>query len=95
MSKRAKHLRTLQAHLWRKWQSEYLSELREHQTARNSKTGKGVVNAEIGKGEIVTIHEEKLPKGQWRLEKVEQLYEGNDGIVRGAELKVESLTTSS
>ena len=37
LSKRAKYLRTLQTHFWRKWQSEYLSELREHHTARNSK----------------------------------------------------------
>ena len=29
----------------------------------------------------MTIHEEKLPKVQWRLGKVEQLYEGNDGVV--------------
>ena len=51
------------------------------------------MNPDIGKGEIVTIHEEKLPKGQCRkVGKVEQLYEGNDGIVRGAELKVVSRT---
>ena len=92
LSKRAKYLRTLQAHFWRKWQSEYLSELREHHTARNSKAGKGVANAEIGRGEIVAIHEEKLPKVQWRLGKVKHLYEGNDGVVRGAELKVVSRT---
>ena len=51
-----------------------------------------MANAEIGKGEIVTIHEEKLSKGQWRLGKVEQLYEWIDGVVRGAELKVVSRT---
>ena len=94
LSKRAKYLRTLQTHFWRKWQSEYLSELREHHTARNSKVRKGMANVEIGKGEIVTIHEEKIPiaKGQWRLGKVEWLYEGNDGVVRGAELKAVSRT---
>ena len=34
-----------------------------HHTARNSKARKGMANAEIGKGEIVTIHEEKLTNG--------------------------------
>ena len=92
LSKRTKYLRALQAHFWRKWQSEYLSELRERHTVRNSKGQKGVVNAEIGKSEIATIHEEELPSGQWRLGKVEQLYEGNDGIVREAELKAVSQT---
>ena len=37
LSKRTKYLRALQAHFWRKWQSEYLSELRERHTVRNSK----------------------------------------------------------
>ena len=92
LSKRAKYLRKLQTHFYRKWQSEYLSELREYHTARNSKARKGMANAEIEKGEIVIIHEEKLPKGQWRLGKVERLYEGNDGVVRGAYLKAVSRT---
>ena len=41
----------------------------------------------------MTIHEEKLPKGQWRLGKVVRLYQGNDGNVGGAaELTVVSRT---
>ena len=39
LSKRAKYLRKLQAHFWRKWQSEHLSEMREHHTEGNSKSG--------------------------------------------------------
>ena len=45
LSKRAKCLRTLQAHFWRRWQSEHLSELREHHTARSSKE-EGVLKLE-------------------------------------------------
>ena len=47
LSKTAKYLRALQAHFWRKWQSEYFSELKQHHTARISKARKGMVNAEI------------------------------------------------
>ena len=40
LTKTAKDLRALQAHLWRKWQSQYLLEVKQH-TARISKARKG------------------------------------------------------
>ena len=46
-----------------------------------------MANTPIKKGDVITIHEDNLPEGQWRLGKVEKLYDGNDGVVRGVELK--------
>ena len=45
------------------------------------------MNREI-QGELVTIQEDSLPKGQWRMELVQQLLRSQDGVIRGAEVKV-------
>ena len=43
----------------------------------------------IQEGDIVIIHEEgRVPRSQWRLEKVEKLIEGNEGKVRSAEVRI-------
>ena len=66
LNKRMKYLITLQNKFWQKWQSEYLSELREQHKERNNK-GSNSMNREIQEGELVTIQEDSLPKGQWRM----------------------------
>ena len=39
-------------------------------------------------GDIVTVHEEKTPRGFWRLGKIEKVIESKDGLIRGATVKV-------
>ena len=63
LNKRMKYLITLQNKFWQKWQSEYLSELREQHKERNNKGSKSM-NREIQEGELVTIQEDSLPKGR-------------------------------
>ena len=87
LNKRMKYLITLQNKFCQKWQSEYLSELREQHKERNNKGSKSM-NREIQEGELVTIQEDSLPKGQWRMGLVEQLLRSQDGVIRGAEVKV-------
>ena len=82
-----KYLIALQNKFWQKWQSEYLSELREQHKERSDKGSKSM-NREIQEGELVIIQEDSLPKGQWRMRLVEQLLRSQDGVIRGAEVKV-------
>ena len=86
LNKRMKYLITFQNKFWQRWQSQYLSELREQHKERNNKGSKSM-NREIQEGELVTIQEDSLPKGQWRMGLVEQLLRGQDGVIRGAEEK--------
>ena len=39
-------------------------------------------------GDVVIIHEEKQPRSNWRLGKVEGIIRGKDGHIRGASLRV-------
>ena len=61
---------------------EYLSELREHHK-RNVTKGGAIVEI----GDIVTVAEEGVARGKWRLGKVEQLITGKDVEIRGANVK--------
>ena len=47
LNRRAKYLCTLQAQFWKRWKSEYLSELRNHRCGIKNKAGKNVVNTPI------------------------------------------------
>ena len=87
ITRRMRHLSTVKTKLWDRWRDEYLHELREHH--RQLRTTKGV-HRPVQEGEVVVIYEDTLPRGMWRLGKVEKLISGNDGNVRAAQLKVHS-----
>ena len=63
LTKRMKHLVSVLNHFWRRWKSEYLSELRESHRhgAKNAR------NTHIAAGEVVIIHDDSLPCGLWKL----------------------------
>ena len=87
LTKRSLYLITLMKHFWKTWWTEYLADLREHhrmQTA--SKSGL----KQIKTGDIVTVYDEGLKKGFWRLGKVESLIAGRNDVIRGAVVKVSS-----
>ena len=87
LTKRSLYLSALMKHFWKRWLREYLVDLREHhriQTA--SKSGL----KQIKTGGIVTVYDEGLKKGFWRLGKVESLIAGRDNVIRGAMVKVSS-----
>ena len=42
----------------------------------------------ICKGTVVSVQEENLWRGSWKLGKIEEVHAGNDGKVRGCKVKV-------
>ena len=58
----------------------------------NMKTGgstcKKPETVQIAENDVVILHDENLPRSQWRLGRVEKLIRGDRDIVRGAVVKV-------
>ena len=46
----------------------------------------------VKNGEIVVIYDESLPRGQWRLGRIEQVIEGSDGHARGVRVRTQTKT---
>ena len=85
LNKRMKHLNVVLNHFWKRWQSEYLLNLREthRQHSHNSSV------AAVNKGDVVILQEDK-PRALWRLARVKELITGCNGKVRAAILTVPS-----
>ena len=84
LCRRLRHLNKTLNDFWSRWRSEYLIELRE---AHRYVTHKNMTS-EIAVGDIVIVFDDKLPRGLWKLGKVEGLIVGADDMVRGARVRV-------
>ena len=87
LNRRMKYINNLLNHFWKRWRNEYVHELRELHSYAAKKQEKPTT---ISVGDIVVIHDEQLPRGLWKLGKVESLMKGHDGQVRGVTLKTTS-----
>ena len=87
LDKRVKHLGNTLNQFWKKWRTEYLTELREshRRTVQGSSS-----QPSIATGDVVVIHDESLPRGLWRLGRIQETIAGRDGRTRGAVVKVAS-----
>ena len=85
---RVKHLNNILNHFWNRWRREYLSELREVHSNIAKNHPKGVGRSQIAIGDIVIIHDDQLPRGLWKLGKIQEVMRGKDGPIRGAVVKV-------
>ena len=79
------HLNKLMSDFWKRWQAEYLLELRDS----HRYVGKTSNEDSVHVGDVVLVHDTK-PRGFWKLALVIKLMSGPDGHVRGAVLKVAS-----
>ena len=68
-------------HFWERWRREYITELREVQRVHRG-------GEQIQEGDIVLVFEEKVPRHNWRIAKVNELIPGTDGKVCGATVKI-------
>ena len=74
------HAQQLMEHFWRRWSTQYLSEL---QTRSKWKEKRG--NVEIGR--LILIKEDNLPPAQWKLGRIIETHPGADGLVRVVTVK--------
>ena len=86
LTKRMKHLASVLNHFWRRWRSEYLSELRE--SHRHGTKNAKITN--ITAGEVIVIHDDSLPRGLWKLGRIQEVFPGADGLPRSALVRVAS-----
>jgi hypothetical protein len=83
-SRRQKYLRTVLVHFWKRWQREYLTQLREYHRPRERK------GQTVKKGDIVVIQEDNVKRLNWNIGRVEELLKGRDGNTRAVVLRTVS-----
>ncbi|XP_018562144.2 uncharacterized protein LOC108904181 [Anoplophora glabripennis] len=71
-----KKLQQMLQHFWRRWSTEYISNL-QNRTRWNSQSPQ-----EIQPNTMVLLKEDNLPPLQWKLGRVSEVYRGKDNIVR-------------
>ena len=76
-----RYLELLISDFRKRWQFEYLTNLRELQR-RHSES----VKREIQEGDIVRVFEDRIPRQKWSMGKVERVSPGRDVFIRPAEL---------
>ena len=86
---RAKHLNNTLNHFWNRWRTEYLNELREAHGHSTNKTH-AIDKPNLSLGDVVILHNERLPRGLWKLGRIQELLEGHDSHYRGAVVKTTS-----
>ena len=81
LSRREKYLNTVLPHFWKRWQKEYLTELRVHQNC-NSSNRKPTIKV----GDVVYVYKDKTLRQLWSMGVVKSLITGRDGYHRGNEI---------
>ena len=84
---RLKRLSESLNYFWSRWQDEYLAELRESHRLNHRNSAS---HPSISKGDIVVIHDEDTPRGFWKVGRVEEVFVGRDGHIRGASVRLSS-----
>ena len=84
LSRRRKYLGLLLEHFWRRWNREYVTELRNMHRQKSRPTS----SIAVSEGNVVTVFEDNLHRSQWKLGRVEQLIHGADDRVRAALVKI-------
>ena len=82
LRRRAKYLLKCKQALWSRWTTEYLRELRERHRMKH----KGQTMA-LAKREVVIIKDEERNRNKWKMEIMEELISGRDGIIQAAKLR--------
>ena len=85
LTKRMKHLASVLNHFSRRWRSEYLNELRESHRYVAKKVSHPL---HVSKGDVIIVHDDALPRGLWKLGRIQEAFTGRDGLPRSALVRV-------
>lgn len=89
VEKRARYLRTLLGHFWRRWSNEYLLSLREHHHSREvNEKGRNIES-----GDIVIVKDPNCCRGEWKVAVVEELIPSKVKTRKSGVLRLELSTT--
>ena len=86
LTKKLKYLNRIIDNFWKRWRTEYLSEVRD--SHRYGAKTSDVVSVNVG--DVVLVHDDGKPRGHWKLAFIQKLIIGKDGRTRGAVLRVAS-----
>ncbi|XP_046854266.1 uncharacterized protein LOC124447403 [Xenia sp. Carnegie-2017] len=81
--KRYQYLSKKKMHFWNRWRKEYLVDLREFHRKDKDNT-----NRVVQRGDVVTVYEDNVKRGNWKTGVIEELFLGKDGVVRGAKVRL-------
>ena len=81
--RRYKYINETLQHFWKRWQREYLTNLRGSHDCNAQAIGKAPKV-----GDVVTVYEEGVKRNGWKMAVVESLIVGKDKEVRGANVRV-------
>ena len=87
ITRRVRHVSLTKSKFWKRWKDEYLTGLRgsHHLMQVPGSNGKFVAISDLA-----LVNDEKQPRLLWRMGKVEDLIKGEDNIIRGAVVRVQS-----
>ena len=81
--KRWRQVQLLADHFWKRFRKEYLPSL-----TKRVKWNSEQRNSEIG--DLVLLADSNAPRGQWKMARIINVFPGEDGVVRVAEIKTEA-----
>ena len=85
LTKRMRYLNNVINHFWKRWRNEYLLELRDSHCQNKEESHP---SNPIRVGDVILVHDESLPRGLWRIAKVQDVIAGKDRKIRGAVVKI-------
>jgi hypothetical protein len=73
LTKRVKQLASVLSHFRKRWRLEYLNELRQ----RHCYSEKTSPRSSVSKGDVVSVHDDALPRGLWKLWRIQKVLTGS------------------
>lgn len=81
---RLRYMEKLKTSWWKRWQQEYLAELREVHTSGKVSNQDKVASP----GDVVLVRNENVPRGSWRLGTITGVTPGKDNRIRTAKVEI-------